>query len=122
MPLSPPHLPARASSQGVLVELEHLAQLPALAKQLVHPGHLSPGLLRLLPLPSPQRDELPRVLGASYQHGRLGRFCVVQRPLAKGIPPLDKLFLASCPNQPFARAVGLSCLLHLLSSFPTRFS
>jgi hypothetical protein len=93
--LSLPHLPARASSQGVRVGLELLAQLPALAKQLLHPGHLSPRLLRLLALPRPQREELPGLFGAPNQHEGLSPFCVIQRPLYEGIPPLDELFLAA---------------------------
>src|SRR5215203_1265783 len=115
-----PHLPARASSQGVCVGLELLAQLPAPAEQLPHPGHLSPRLLCLLVLPRPQREELPGLFGAPNQHERHSPWCFVQRPLDEGSPPLDELLLASCPNQPFARAVGPPCLLHLSSSFPTR--
>src|SRR5215208_7956852 len=90
-PLSPPHLPARASHQGVWVELELLAQLPALAEQRLHPGHPSPRLLRLLAHPRPQREELPGLFGAPYQNEGLGPFCVIQRPFYEGGPPLDEL-------------------------------
>src|SRR5215216_1856585 len=114
--LSPPPLAARASSQGVCVGLELLAQLPALAKQLLHPGHLSPRLLRLLALPCSQREELPGLFGATNQHEGLSPWCVIQRPLDEGSPPLDELLLASFPNRPLARAIGLACHLHLLSS------
>src|SRR5215208_5565495 len=74
----PPHLPARASSQGVCVGLELLAQLPAPAEQLPHPGHLSPRLLCLLVLPRPQREELPGLFGAPNQNEGLSPFCVIQ--------------------------------------------
>src|SRR5215204_7158717 len=107
--LSPPLLPARASRQGVCVGLELLAQLPALAKQLLHPGHLSPRLLRLLALPRPQREELPGLFGAPNQHEGLSPWCVVQRPLGDGSPPFDELLLAARPNRPLARAVGMAC-------------
>jgi hypothetical protein len=113
----PPHLPARTSSQGVWVELELLAQLPALAEQFLHPGHLSPRLLRRLVLPSPQREELPGLFHAPNQHEGDSPFCVIQRLLDERGPPLDELLLAARPNRPLVRAVGLACHLHLLSSF-----
>src|SRR5215210_5120958 len=96
-----PHLPARASSQRICMRLELLAQLPATAEQLLHPGHLSPRLLGLLALPRPQREKLPGLLGAPNQHEGLSPFCVIQRPLYECGPPLDELLLAARPNQPF---------------------
>src|SRR5215211_4443793 len=113
----PPHLPAQASRQRVWVELELLAQLPALAEQLLHPGHPSPRLLRLLVLPRPQREELTRLFHTLNQHEGLGPRCVIQRPLDEGGPPLDELLLAARLHRPLARAVGLTRLLHTLSSF-----
>src|SRR5215208_5335670 len=111
-----PHLPGRASSQGVCMRLELLAQRPALAEQLPYPGHLSPRLLCLLVLPRPQREQLPGLLGAPNQHEGLSPFFVIQRPLDEGSPPLDELLLAARPNRPLAGAVGPTCHLHLWSS------
>src|SRR5215212_11410328 len=110
--LSSPYLPARASRQGVSVGVKLIAQRPALTKHHLHPGHLSPRLLRLLALPRSQREELPRLFCAPNQNEGLGPRCVIQRPLDEGSPRLDELLLASCPNQPFTRAVGMACHLH----------
>ena len=101
-----------SSRQGVSVGLELIAQRPALAKQHLHPGHLSPRLLRLLVLSRSQREELPRLFCAPNQNEGLGPRCVIQRPLDEGSPRLDELLLASCPNQLFTRAVGMACHLH----------
>src|SRR5215204_2991333 len=119
--LSSPYLPAQPSRQGVSVGIVLVAQRPAVAKHHLHLGHLSPRLLRLLALPRSQREELPRLFRAPNQHERHSPWCFVQRPLDEGSPPLDELLLASCPNQPLARAVGPACLLHLAASCPTRW-
>src|SRR5215211_8473671 len=97
--------------------LKLLAQLLQLAEVLLHSGHLSPRRLRLFVLPRPQREEPPRIVGAPNQHEGLSPFCVIQRPLDERSPPLDELLLAARLHRPLARAVGLSCLRHLLSSF-----
>src|SRR5215208_7857956 len=110
--LSPPYLPTQSRRQGVSVGVELVAQRPALAKYHLHLGHLSPPLLRLLALPRSQREELPRLFGAPNQNEGLSPFCVIQRPLDEGSPRLDELLLASFPNQPFTRAVGVPCHLH----------
>jgi hypothetical protein len=113
---APPKLPlsqpAPASCQGVSVGVVLVAQRPAVAKHHLHLGHLSPPLLRLLALPRSQREELPRLFCAPNQNEGLGPRCVIQRPLDEGSPRLDELLLASCPNQPFTRAVGMACHLH----------
>src|SRR5215208_169414 len=110
--LSSPYLPAQPSRQGVSVGIVLVAQRPAVAKHHLHLGHLSPRLLRLLALPRSQREELPRLFRAPNQHERHSPWCFVQRPLDEGSPPLDELLLASWPNQPLARAVGVAFLLH----------
>jgi hypothetical protein len=99
-------LAAPASRQGVSVGVELVAQRPALAKHHLHLGHLSPRLLRPLALPRSQREELTRVFHAPNQNEGLGPRCVIQRPLDEGSPRIDELLLASCPNQPFTRAVN----------------
>src|SRR5215203_4591975 len=113
---SPPKLPlsqpAPASRQGVSVGVVLVAQRPALAKYDLHLGHLSPRLLSLLALPRSQREELPGLFRAPNQNEGLSPFCVIQRPLDEGSPRLDELLLASWPNQPFTRAVGVPCHLH----------
>src|SRR5215204_5685937 len=113
--LSSPYLPARASRQGVSVGVKLIAQRPALTKHHLHPGHLSPRLLRLLALPRSQREELPGLFRAANQHERHSPWCLVQRRLDEGSPPLDELLLASFPNQPLTRAVGMARHLHPLS-------
>ena len=117
MLLSSPYLPARASRQGVSVGVKLIAQRPALAKHHLHLGHLSPPLLRLLALPRSQREELPGLFRAPNQNEGLGPRCIIQRPLDEGSPRLDELLLASFPNQPFTRAVGVPRRLHTSSSF-----
>src|SRR5215203_1469115 len=122
---SPPKLPlsqpAPASRQGVSVGVVLVAQRPALAKHHLHLGHLSPRFLSLLALPRSQREELLRIFHAPNQNEGLGPFCVFQRPLGEVSPRLDELLLASWPNQPFPRAVGVPRHLHpvvLLRSTP----
>src|SRR5215217_1723330 len=116
--LSSLHLPAQAGRQSVWVDLNLIGQLPALVKQLLPLGQRSPRLLRFLVLPRPQREESPWIFITPNQHEGHSPWGVTQSRLGKGTPPLDELLLALCPNQPFARAVGLSCLLHpFLSSF-----
>ena len=113
----PAERPLGAGRQGVRVGIELLAQLSALVEQLLHPGYLSPRLLRFLALPRSQREELRGIFGAPYQHEGSCPGCVLQRPLDEGSPPLEELLLASRPNLLFARAVGLICPLHPSSSF-----
>src|SRR5215213_9706358 len=55
------HLPAQAGRQGVWVDLNLLAQLPALVKQLLPLGQRSPRLLHFLVLPRRQREESPSI-------------------------------------------------------------